>query len=167
MVSEEEIIIAFLFKREGKTEISTSDFFLSLSMTLNWFSPKQAKDFVERAITKKLLVAREGILSPAFEIDSITVPVGFRPSMPSLQIEEKEVEVHKKEGEVTLQSMVHKIAKESAIGEGDITRRVQKIVEKKGISSEVAALLLGKELGVPLTEFFDAVGQGIFKQNKE
>ena len=55
MDSEWKIIIAFLFKRSGKEKLSLSEFYLSLSMDLKWFSPQQAKAFVNHAVEQKLL----------------------------------------------------------------------------------------------------------------
>ena len=45
--SEMRIIIAFLFKRSGKEEMSPSELYLPLSMDLQWFTPNQAKEFVD------------------------------------------------------------------------------------------------------------------------
>lgn len=167
MASEEERIIAFIFKREGKEEISLSAFCLSLSIDLNWCSPKQAKEFIERAVIKKLLVRHDDVVSPTFDVASVIIPVDFQPSIHNIQIEEKKRTVHEKESEFSLQLMIQKIAKESAIEEEDITKKLQDIAEGKNISSEVAALFLGKELGLSLPEFFDPVNESIFKQNKE
>ena len=55
MNSEWEIIIAFLFKRSGREELSFSDLYLTLSIDLNWFTPEDAKAFVNMAIKQKLL----------------------------------------------------------------------------------------------------------------
>ncbi len=166
MTSEEEIIIAFLFKREGKTEVTASDFCLSLSMDLNWFSPTQAKAFVERAITNKLLVKHDDMLSPTFNVELLAVPVGFHPSTPSTKNMRGERKDPKQKSKHILQSIVERIAKESSIEEEVILERIQKLREEKNISPEVAALLLGKELGGSLTDFFEVVNNGIIKQNK-
>ena len=54
MESDAEIIIAFIFKRSGKQKLKLSEFYLPLSMQLNWFSPQEAKDFVKIAIKQKV-----------------------------------------------------------------------------------------------------------------
>ena len=53
MASEVKIIIAFLFHRSGKTELTSSEIYLTLSMDLNWFSLSKAKDFVNFALNEK------------------------------------------------------------------------------------------------------------------
>ncbi len=167
MASEEEIVITFLFKREGETKISVSDFCLSLSMDLNWFSPTQAKNFVEKAITKKLLTKRDDALSPTFNIDSVSVPVGFQPSQATIQDEGEDVKKSGQISESVLRSIIQKIAKERAMKEGGVHEKVRELAKKKHISSEVAALLFGKATGVSLSEFFASVNQIVIKQNKE
>ena len=83
MDSEVKIIIAFLFKRSGKEELSLSELYLPLSMGFQWFTPKQAKDFVNHAVQQKLLSKKGDVLKPNFEYKKIVVPLGFRPSKES------------------------------------------------------------------------------------
>ncbi len=55
MNDECKIIIAFVFNRAGKKEMSFSEFYLTLSMDLNWFTPDDAKTFTKNAIENSLL----------------------------------------------------------------------------------------------------------------
>jgi len=80
MDSEIKIIIAFLFNRSGKKEMSFSEIYLSLSMDLNWFTPDDAKKFLNYAIKNKFLIKKGSLIEPAIEISKITIPVGFSPT---------------------------------------------------------------------------------------
>ena len=80
MSSDADIIIAFLFKRSGKEELSFSDLYLNLSMELNWFTPDDAKNFVNTSIKQKLLLKKGDLIKPNFDFNKIVVPVGFKPS---------------------------------------------------------------------------------------
>ena len=80
MASDAETIIAFVFKRSGKSELFYSDFYLTLSMDLNWFTPNDAKNFVNKAIESGLLERKDEKILPTFDIESINVPLGFYPS---------------------------------------------------------------------------------------
>ena len=73
MESDAEITIAFIFKRSGKQKLKPSEFYLPLSMQLNWFSPQEAKDFVKIAIKQKLLKEKEEIIEPTFDITQVTL----------------------------------------------------------------------------------------------
>ena len=63
MNSEEETIIAFVFNRSGQKEIDYSKFYLTLSLNLNWFTPEDAKSFVNQAIKHELLIKKEKKIS--------------------------------------------------------------------------------------------------------
>ena len=96
MTSDAEIVIAFLYKRSGKEELSFSELYLNLSMELNWFTPDEAKDFVNLTIKQGLLIKKGEIIKPNFDFNKIVVPVGFTPSKNIF--EKKEVEEIKDEG---------------------------------------------------------------------
>ena len=79
MVSEEEIIIAFLFKRSGKETLTPPELYLPLSMDLKWFTPQQAKDFIKLAEKKKLLNKKNNLIKPNFDYKKINIPLSFQP----------------------------------------------------------------------------------------
>ena len=79
MVSQAEKIITFVFNRSGKTELSFSEMYLTLSMELNWFTPDDAKKFVEKAIREGLFCKKNNQLSPSFDVSKVNVPVGYNP----------------------------------------------------------------------------------------
>jgi len=84
MGSDANIIIAFLYKRSGKEELSFSELYLILSMELNWFTPDDAKTFVNMAIKQKLLIKKGELIKPNFDFRKIVVPVGFVPIISQL-----------------------------------------------------------------------------------
>jgi hypothetical protein len=161
MTSETEIIIAFVFKRSGKTQLGFSDFYLTLSMDLNWFTPEAAKDFVNQAVKQKLLTKKEDQIKPAFDIKKITVPVGFYPSK-KVFIEEKKVELPKKEEDDVFKLMVERIIEKSNLSEQEVIKKIKEIEREKNITPEIAALLVGKEYAVPLEEFYEKVERRMF-----
>jgi len=159
MPSETEIIITFIFNRSGKKEIDFTEFYLSLSMDLNWFNPRQAKEFINMAIKQKLLSKKEEMITPSFDINKIDVPVGFYPSKKVIK-EEKKV----KKGEKNLiEEIVKKISEKTKLSEKKITEMINNIEKEKNITPETAALLLGKEHAVSLEEFYDKTEEEIFK----
>jgi hypothetical protein len=80
MDSEVKIIISFIFKRSGKQKLSFSELYLDLSINLNWFTPEDAKKFVNEAMEKGFLIKEKDLIGPAFDIKKIQVPIGFYPS---------------------------------------------------------------------------------------
>jgi len=154
MPSESEIIIAFLFNRSGKTMMGSSDLYLALSMDLNWFTPNDAKDFVNYAVKNKLLKKDGKLLRPAFDYTKIVVPVGFYPSKKVLdeKVEIKEIQ----EGSL-LDKIIKKIVEETDLSGNQVLEKINRTSEEKNITSEVAALLIGKELDVNLDEVVEKI----------
>lgn len=162
MDSEEEIIIAFVFNRSGKREIDHSKFYLTLSLDLNWFTPEDAKTFVNQAIKHELLIKKEDAVKPNFDISKINIPTGFYPSK-NLFREKKIVNkvIEKKD---VFESIIDKISKESKLDKKDLIEKINQLEKQKNISREVAALLVGKENNVDLSEFLDDIESKIFEK---
>lgn len=160
MGSDAETIIAFIFKRSGKSEITYSDFYLTLSMDLNWFTPDNAKIFINKAIKNKLLEKKDEVICPGFNIDKISVPLGFYPS--KKLFEDKISDQEQIVEEYLIDKIVHKISSMTKIKEREIMSNIKKIQSEKNIIREVAALLFGKEHNVPLQDFFNEIEKSFF-----
>ncbi len=162
MTSELETILAFLFKRSGKEELTPSDLYLPLSMDLQWFSPNQAKTFVNMALQQKLLIKKEGKLSPSFDYEKIVVPVGFRPS--KKPIEEKEIKEEKLD---VVKTIMARIVEKTGQDEQSVIKKIKDIEKGKNVSLEVAALLVSKEYDVNVDDCFDEIEENLFRESKE
>ena len=162
MVSEKEIIITFLFKRSGKPKLSFSEMYLTLSMDLNWFTPEDAKSFVNLALKLKLLIKKGELIKPNFDYDKIVVPVGFYPT--KRIFEEKEVEKHEEEIEEVLNKIVKRIVEKTDLNEQTAIEKIKNVGKEKNINLEVAALLVGKEYDLSLEDFFEEVEKNIYKK---
>ena len=161
MPSETEIIIAFLFKRSGKSKLSFSDLYLALSMDLNWFTPEDAKDFVNLALKHNLLTKKGELIKPNFDYDKIVVPMGFYPA--KMVFEEKEVERHEEERDA-VKAIVERIIEKTGLDAQSIAKKIKDIEKEKNINSEVAALLVGKEYDVILDDYFEEIENKIFRK---
>ena len=159
MVSEAEIIIAFLFKRGGKSKLSFSELYLTLSMDLNWFTPEDAKDFVNSALKQKFLIKKGDLIEPDFDFDKIVVPVGFYPSRELF--EEKKEERKVKEEEVLIK-IVRRIVEKSKLNEKQVTEKINDIAKEKNLTEEVAALLIGREYNIKFDDFLTEIEEKIF-----
>lgn len=151
MGSETEIIIAFVFKRSGKTELKPSEFYLPLSMDLNWFSPQEAKAFVHTALNQELLIKKYGLLKPNFDIDSVVIPAGFKPLKQAF--EKKEIIIQKQEKQDGVKIIVSKIMEKTDLDRQIIFEKIKSLEKEKNITLEVAALLVGKEYDIDLNKF--------------
>ena len=160
MSSDAEIIIAFLFKRSGKDGLSFSDIYLNLSMELNWFTPDEAKAFVNMAINEKLLIKKESLIKPNFDINKIVVPIGFIPS--KTVFEEKEIKIINEE--VLLGKIIQKIAEKTKLDEKHINDCINNIAKGRNLTKEVAALIFSKEQDIVFEEFYEEIEKRIVER---
>lgn len=164
MDSETKIIAAFLFKRSGKEELSLPEFYLSLSMDLKWFSPKQANTFINHTIKQKLLTKKGDLIKPNFDYKKVVVPIGFHPS--KQLFEEKEEDVKKERLDV-VKTIIGRIVEKTDLDKLSVVEKIEAGEKEKNICSEVAALLVGKEYAVLSDDCFEEIEDKIFRENRE
>ncbi len=164
MASEKEIIITFLYNRSGKSKLSYNELYLTLSMELNWFTPDDAKMFINQAVNENLLKKEKDDLKPNFDLSKIVVPVGFTPSK---QIFEEKLETpSKKEGEL-IDKLIKVLIDKTKLDGKTINLKIREIEEQRNIAIGVAALLFAKEHNVSMDDYFEEIEKEIFKENKE
>jgi hypothetical protein len=160
MESEAKIILAFLFKRSGKTELKESELYLPLSMELGWLSTKESQEFVTYAIAQGLLVKKEGKVRPTFSFESISIPVGFTPSK-RLSRED----THPQKTGNVLDAIVQEIHKKTNQDETEILDEIRKEAQEKHLLVEVAALSVAKRCDLDVTAWLDPVEAILFTEN--
>ena len=164
MNSEIKIIISFLFKRSGKEELTASELYLPLSMDLKWFSPKEAKDFVNSALLKNFLIKKGDQIKPNFDCKKIAIPVGFHPSK---QIFEEETDMVNEERQDVVKLIIGRIVEKTEQDEQGVFEEIKEVSNEKNISLEVAALLVSREYDIVVSIFLDQVEDKIFIENAE
>ncbi|KAA0005885.1 MAG: hypothetical protein DRM98_00730 [Thermoplasmata archaeon] len=166
MISEMQLVIAFVFKRSGKKEMSFSELYLTLSMDLNWFTPGEAQNFIKHAIKNKVLMENKELLKPNFDITAVTTPVGFHPSK---KIFEKQTGQKKEEppglelkAQDVLEKIVHRISVETQLIEKEIFQKIKNVEKEKNVTPEVAALLIGKKHDLSFEDLLDQIEEELF-----
>lgn len=163
MTSEAEIILAFIFKRSGKEALKESDIYLPLSLELGWFSTKEAQEFVNHAFKQKLLIKKEGLLTPSFDIEQVNVPVGFSPS--KMIFEKKEIKPKEKKDDV-FDTIVHLLIDKTKQDKKMVLESIQKIEKEKKVTPEVAALAIASENDIDLKDYFKQIETTLFKESE-
>jgi len=163
MESEKEIIISFLFKRSGKASLKFSDLYLSLSMDLNWFTPDDAKAFINLALKKNLLNKEGDLLKPNFDYEKTVVPVGFSPS--KKVFESKEANIKDEKDETVLEKLIKILIEKTDVDRAGITNSINSMVKEKCITEEVAAFLIGKQYSINFDDFYKIIEEKIFENN--
>jgi len=161
MTAETKIIIAFLFKRSGKTALKDSELYLPLSMELGWFSTKEAQVVIQQAVEKKLLVSKEGLLHPSFDVQTVEIPVGFTPSKKILTKTKTE---EKKEDVVDL--IVGRLVEHTQREPSEIRDDINHAQKEKNLTRDVAALYVAKKYDLDVNEFYSAIEERLLKEKK-
>jgi hypothetical protein len=128
-------------------------------MELNWFTPDDAKAFVNMAIEKELLIKKGDLIKPNFDFNKIEVPVGFIPS--KIIFKKKEVETIKDEG--FFEKIVSKIVEKTKLDEKQVIEKIENIANDRDLLKEVAALLFGKDNDILFEEFYKHIEQRIIE----
>jgi len=165
MPSESEIIITFIYKRSGKTKLSFSDIYLTLSMDLNWFTPEDAKSFVNNALKQELLINKGEEIQINFDYKKINVPVGFIPSRQAFN--EKKDLINEEIEDSISNKIVKRIIEKTSLDKIQVINDINSIASEKNITKEVAALLVGKNHNINLDDFLKEIEQGLFTESKE
>jgi hypothetical protein len=159
MSSEAEIIIAFLYKRSGKTALKESELYLPLSIELGWFTNQEARNFVTYAKQQNLLQEKNQNLIPNFDIHSITIPIGFYPS--KQQYTKKSPKPTSEEKPIS-QQLINDIIKATQKTPKQVESDIQKIAKERHILPELSALYLATTHYIPIKQYFLQIEQQLF-----
>jgi hypothetical protein len=154
MDSEIKIIISFLYKRSGKKQMSFSELYLSLSMDLNWFTPDDAKKFLNYSIKNKFLTKIGNLIEPNIDISKVIIPLGFSPSK-KIQFIEEAKELGNEED--LLGEIVNSIIERTNLTYEDVSEKIINFSKEKNLYAEVAALLIAKEYEIDFKALYEKI----------
>ena len=161
---EAKIIISFLFKRSGKNQLTEAEIYLPLSIELGWFSTKESHEFVNNALKQKLLIKKEDLLIPSFDIGKISIPIGFYPSKKIFAEEKNEVKQNKTN---VIDTIIYRIIEKKNQDRKKVIEEITQIASEKNVLPEVAALLIGKECHIDIKDSFELIENKILRENGE
>jgi hypothetical protein len=145
--------LAMLFSRKGKTSMSERDFILTASMGFRWFPPKDAQRLLELAVETSLVTYEDGEISANFDLKSVEIPLDFSPGPEILETQPRETDV--------LTHILEKTAKDCDIDQKSLISRINSVQSEMDVTIEVAALIVGRELGVDVSSFYEAVRESL------
>jgi hypothetical protein len=158
MNNDYKIIIAFVYTRAGKKEMSFSEFYLSLSMDLKWFTLHNAKMFTQMVVENNLLKFEKEVLKPNFDVDKIRIPIRYSPSKNVLhQKDLKKETVQIQSEDAPLETIIKKIVDKSNLDKKIILNQIKEIEKEKNLTIEIAAVLLGKEYALDFKEILEKI----------
>jgi len=141
--------LAHVFRTKGEEKLDYKSIVYALAFDLGWYSPREARTFVDEAIEKGFLRQEGGHLLPGFDSGRLKIKTDFKP----------------KGEERLLDEIVEELSLQLEVEKGEVMREVErKHSESKAqgldIEIELAALLYGEEKGVELPEYRKRITNG-------
>jgi hypothetical protein len=160
MKNEAIIILSFIYKRSGKSELSASEIFLTLSMDLNWFNLNTSKLFLNYSMKEGLLKKHNNNLITTFDFKKIKIPAGYQPT--------KDISF----GESTtkcsslnlLDELICKIENKTGYETKEIFEKISQISSEKHLSFEIASLLIFIEFDINYDDYIEKIENKIFNK---
>lgn len=123
------------------------------SLDLHWFSPRDARRFVEAARALGLLAPEEGggRVRPTFDIQSVEVPLDFRIGPQALDA------LGAPAGAGVVEELAAAAARARGVPLDRVWGEIRSKESAKGIAASVAALLVAAEAGIEVKPFVSKV----------
>ncbi len=142
-------VVAFLYNRSGKEEMTAQELRLAMAMDLRWFTPKEAEEVVDLFQNKRLVAKGPGGgLRPTFNYGKLSLPRDFKPSTDLLRRGTGD-------DEPLFVRMVGHIAVRADSEKRHVIALINRKASELGIEVEAAAMLVGAEMGVGMAPFVD------------
>jgi hypothetical protein len=182
-MSELQKTVTVVFNRKGKKLLSEREFINALFFELKWADPsgagrieaKEAQRILEAAMRRGLLELSEGYVKPTFDLKTVEVPLNYKPTKDLLQeigeggsapvaaspSSQKEKKV---EAQPVFSVLIDDIAAKSGWNKRDVVSKINKVVERLSVDAEVAALLIGKDVGVDVGKYLLEVKEEVLRK---
>jgi hypothetical protein len=183
-MSELQKTLTVVFNRKGKKLLSEREFINALFFEMKWadhggagrIEAKEAQRILEAAMRNGLLELSDGYLRPTFDIKSVEVPLNYKPTKdllkeigesgtaPSAATPATPKGENKAEPMPVFSVLIDDIAAKSGWNKRDVVSKINKVVERLSVDAEVAALLIGKDVGVDVGKYLLEVKEEVLRK---
>lgn len=154
--------LAYVFRREGGDPIPAEELENRVSFDLRWFSPGEARAFVERVRGADLVEETSEGLVPTFEADAVDLPVTYEPSMDLDPVDaEPEGGDEAGGGGDVVARVAEALAEATEWTRSEAEREIAAERERLGdlVSDEAAALMVARDRGLDLDPWLEEAGE--------
>jgi hypothetical protein len=147
--------IAAPFRHTRKDRLKKNEIVYYLAFDRKWMSIEQANVILKRALDEGLVGYDGEMLAPKFDIQSVEVPIGFKPSQSVFELNDP------------VQSLVDRVVQSSGKPETEIIAEMNRMKSKDFddlLRPEAAVVILAKRYGVPVDEHIAALKENLLKK---
>jgi len=146
-------VTAAFFISKGKTVVTEKEFLMGVSMNLRWMPHGDAEKLL-KAMIKNGAVIKEGeYIKPSFDISEVDVPIGYRPSKDIITGNDEDI----------FQTLLG-LAADVMIDRKEFLAQCRSIQKKMNVEIEVAALIVLRDHGVPVSGYAERVQEAVLKR---
>ena len=142
------LAVAAPFKHTRKTGMRKNELVYYYALDRKWMSTEQANLLLKRAEEEGILGIENGLYSPRFDIATLTLPVGFKPSSGIFERHDP------------VQDLIGRIARARSLEETEVVAEMNRIIRDNfdtHLLPPAALVLLAKNSGVPFDDLLDAL----------
>lgn len=147
--------IAAPFRHTRKDRLKKNEVVYYLAFDRKWMSIEQANVILKRALDEGLIGYDGEMLAPKFDISSVEVPIGFKPSQSVFELNDP------------VQLLIDIVVKSSGRQETEIVAEMNRMKSKDFddlLRPEAAVIILAKRYGVPVGEHIVALKENLLKK---
>ncbi len=147
--------IAAPFRHTRKDRLKKNEVVYYLAFDRKWMSIEQANVILKRALEEGLVGYDGEMLAPKFDILSVDIPIGFKPSQ----------SVFEKNDPVQL--LIDQVVKTSGRHETEIIAELNHVKSKDFddlLRPEAAVIILAKRYGIPVEDHVAALKENLLKK---
>ena len=147
--------IAAPFRHTRKDRLKKNELVYYLAFDRKWMSIEQANVILKRALDEGLVGYDGEMLAPKFDILSVEVPIGFKPSQSVFEENDP------------VQSLIDRVVKTSGRQETEIIAEMNRLKSKDFdglLRPEAAVIILARRYGVPVDEHVGALEENLLKK---
>jgi hypothetical protein len=147
--------IAAPFRHTRKDRLKKNEIVYYLAFDRKWMSIEQANVILKRALEEGLVGYEGEMLAPKFDILSVDIPIGFKPSQSVFEENDP------------VQSLIDQVVKTSGRQETEIIAELNHVKSKDFddlLRPEAAVIILAKRYGVPVGDHVAALKENLLKK---
>jgi len=146
--------IAAPFKHTRKTGMRKNELVYYYALDRKWMSTEQANQILKRAEDDGLIRQENGIYAPLFDMEGVTIPLGFKPTSAIFERNDP------------TQELIARIAKARNVDETEIVADMNKVIKEEfdtNLLPAAALVILAKKYQVPFADLRDSLRQALKK----
>lgn len=152
-----KLCTAAFFHLIGKDTATADEFVTQASMGQRWMAPSDAEALLKVLLGCGAVVEKNGYLHPGFDIDSVQIPLAYRPAKDILSGPSATAEPAPRMDDKDVLGEIMEMASSKGIERKTFVQECNKLVKRLDIDMTVAGLIVLRDAGADITPLVEDV----------